>query len=96
MKKLFNAENKSKCKKSIKEYFNNSKKGFIMPEFKKYRKSGITEMIPYIPGEVFPAGIALNPLDDISKDGMIARNPENHDDMWFVSQEYFDKNYVEA
>ena len=26
---------------------------------------------------------------------MIARNPENHDDMWLVAKDYFDSNFAE-
>ena len=63
--------------------------------FKKYRKKGITEMRPYIPGESL-IGISKSPNDYISNEGMIARNPANPSDQWFVSQEYFDQNYIEA
>lgn len=59
--------------------------------FKKYRRSGITEMREYIPGESLD-GVSVNEVDDLSKGGMIARNTDNHNDKWFVSKEYFDKN----
>jgi hypothetical protein len=59
-----------------------------------YRKKGITEMRPYIPGEPLD-NISVSEQDNPEKDGgMIARNPSNHNDKWFVAQKYFDDNYI--
>lgn len=63
-----------------------------------HRKKQLQEMRRYELGE---------PLDNISisqadiengspKEGdMIARNPQNHNDMWLVAQKFFEDNYEE-
>jgi len=64
-----------------------------MNEFMLYQRKGTVEARPYVPGEDL-TGISVS-KEDTPKDGdMIARNPANHNDMWFVNQEYFQKNYV--
>jgi hypothetical protein len=68
-----------------------------MSEFKLYRRKGGSEMRAHVPGE---------PLENISVSeedrqsgclrepgGMIARNPENHADQWYVNKEWFEANY---
>lgn len=61
--------------------------------FKKYRRKGLAEMRPYIPGEDL-AGISVSDTDDPKTDcGMIARNPNDHNDQWYVSRDYFNKNF---
>lgn len=62
-------------------------------EWHVYRKRGVTEMRPYIPGESLE-GVSVSPVDDISRGGMIARDPENHGDRWFVAADYFQANYT--
>ena len=63
--------------------------------WKKYRRTGLSEMRPYIPGEDL-AGISVN-KEDIPKDGdMIARNPKNHEDQWLVAKAYFEANLEEV
>lgn len=61
-------------------------------EWKRYERFGITEMRPYIPGELM-AGISVSSVDNPKKGGMIARNPKNHSDMWYVAEKYFRDNY---
>ena len=60
--------------------------------FKKYRKTGITEMRPYIPGEDL-TGISVNKEDTPEPGGMIARNSKNHEDQWYVAKKYVEDNY---
>lgn len=62
-----------------------------MNKFKKYRRKSYSEMRPYILGEDL-SKISIANVDNPEKGGMIARNPENHDDMWYVAKEYFQKN----
>ena len=62
--------------------------------FKRYRRKGVTEMRPYVPGEDL-TNISVSEEDDPATDlGMIARNPENHSDQWYVARQYF-KNHFE-
>ncbi len=67
-----------------------------MSQFKKYRRRGLAEMRPYMPGESL-VGVSVSAVDNpILTGGMIARNPEDHKDQWFVAQEYFSKNFEEV
>jgi len=62
-------------------------------EWKHYRRKGIAEMRPYVKGEDL-TGISVSEQDDPPNDmGMIARNPENHDDQWYVARKYFEDNF---
>jgi hypothetical protein len=64
-----------------------------VPQWKQYRRKGLSEMRPYIPGESLN-GISVSDADkpNIGVGGMIARNPDNHGDQWYVAKEYFEKN----
>ena len=64
--------------------------------FKKYRRTGIAEMRLYVHGEDL-TGISVSMADrpEITG-GMIARNPLNHKDQWFVDRLYFEKNFEEV
>jgi hypothetical protein len=70
-----------------------------MKEFKQYRRKSISEMRPYIDGEILDGKVSISQAD---KDNgspmigdMIARNPKNHDDQWLVAKQYFDDNLEE-
>ena len=63
--------------------------------FKKYRRHNIAEMRPYIKGEDL-TNISVADVDNPEKDmGMIARNPKNHKDQWYVAKKYFEENFYE-
>jgi len=70
-------------------------------EFKKYRRLNIAEMHKYDPNNKYPDGfmdrvsISLADKDAGSpKMGdMIARNPDDYNDMWLVAEDYFKKNF---
>ena len=62
-----------------------------MSKFKKYVRKGFSEMRPYIPGEDM-SNISIAEVDTIGEGGMIARNPKNHQDQWYVAKEYFEDN----
>jgi hypothetical protein len=70
-----------------------------MSEFKKYRRKNVSEMRPYIKGEILPGNVSISEADRRNgspKDGdMIARNPDNHEDQWLVAKEYFEDNLEE-
>lgn len=52
-------------------------------------------MRPYIPGEDL-TGISVNKEDTPELGGMIARNPANIEDKWYVGKAFFEANYEEA
>ena len=64
-----------------------------MTQFKKYRRTNIAEMRPYVPGESLD-GVSVSDVDDPENDhGMIARNPNNHNDQRYVARKYFEGNF---
>ena len=64
-----------------------------MPDiFKQYKRKGLSEMRPYVLGEDL-TNISVADVDTPSTDrGMVARNPQNHDDQWYVARKYFEDN----
>lgn len=67
-----------------------------MNPWRPYTKVAITEMRDYVKGEDL-TGISVSDQDDPETDmGMIARNPDNHDDQWYVARAFADKNYAPA
>lgn len=63
-----------------------------MSEFKQYRRKGLSEMRPYVKGEDL-SGVSVSDVDHPEQDmGMIARNPKNHADQWYVARKYFEEN----
>jgi hypothetical protein len=60
-------------------------------EWKKYRRTGLSEMRPYVPGEDM-TGISVSDTDTPEEGGMVARNPKNHNDQWYVAKAYFEEN----
>ena len=66
-------------------------------EFRKYRRTNIAEMRPYVEGEQLDGRVSISEADRENgspKPGdMIARNPENHDDQWLVAADYFAANF---
>ena len=67
-----------------------------MKEFKRYRRKQIAELRPYVSGEVLD-GVSISAADKAAgspKSGdMIARNPNNHADLWLVAAQYFADNF---
>ena len=60
--------------------------------FKNYRKKAVQPMRLYIPGEDL-TGISVNKEDTPELGGMVAVNPNNTEDQWYVGKEFFKKNY---
>ena len=53
-------------------------------------------MRPYVLGEDL-TGISVSDEDEPKNDmGMIARNPKNHNDKWYVAKKYFEDNFEEV
>ena len=61
-------------------------------EFKPYRRTNIAEMRPYVEGESLD-GVSISATDVPSVGGMIARNPNNHVDQWYVAEAYVRENF---
>jgi len=64
-------------------------------QFKNYRKKNVQPMRPYILGEDL-AGISVSPEDTPEEGGMIAINPNNPNDKWYVAKKFFEDNYIEV
>jgi len=70
----------------------------VQPGWTLYQRVGSIEARPYEPDDRNNPRIsismadALKPLDG----GMVARNPANHDDLWYIAREYFAKHYGSA
>ena len=66
-----------------------------MTEFKNYIKNKVQPMRPYIMGEDME-GISVWEGDVLEPGGMIAVNPTDPIDMWYVSKVFFNENYILA
>lgn len=66
-----------------------------MENYKNYRKNQVQPMRPYIPGENL-TGVSVNIKDVLEEGGMIAVNPANPSDKWYVSKSFFQDNYEEV
>ena len=65
-------------------------------DWKQYKRKGLSEMRPYVKGEDL-SKVSVSQEDKPETDmGMIARNPKNHEDKWYVSRKYFEDNFEEA
>jgi hypothetical protein len=62
---------------------------------KNYRKKNVQPMRPYIPGEDL-TGVSVSTEDTPEIGGMIAVNPNNGQDRWYVDKKFFEENYEEA
>jgi len=52
-------------------------------------------MRPYVLCEDM-TGISVNKEDTLETGGMIAVNPANGEDRWYVAKQFFEDNYIEA
>ena len=63
-----------------------------MSEFNQYKRKGLSEMRPYVVGEDMTQ-VSVAAVDNPETDmGMVARNPLNHKDQWYVAKKYFEDN----
>lgn len=67
----------------------------IVIKWKKYKKKGVQIMRPYQPGEDL-SSVSVSKEDTPELGGMIAVNPNNPNDKWYVSKEFFETNYEEV
>ena len=63
-----------------------------MIEFEYYRKKLLQPMRPYILDEDMN-GISVNKEDTPELEGMVAFNPDNPEDRWYVAKKFFEENY---
>lgn len=61
-------------------------------ELTNYRKKNVQPMRPYVPGEDL-TGVSVNKEDSHELGGMIAVNPKNPGDRWYVAKKFFEDNY---
>ncbi len=69
-------------------------------DFKKYRRKGIAEMRQVLFSDDL-SGVSISDPDrklmrespNVFAQGYIARNPDNHNDLWYVAKDYFDKHF---
>jgi len=68
-----------------------------MSDFKNYIKQTLQPMRPYKEGEDLAAqGVSVWDGDTPEIGGMIAINPRDPQDRWYVSKIFFEANYAEA
>ena len=78
--------------KTLREHYEDDR----VDVFIKYVRKGHSEMRPYVKGEDL-TNISVSGEDNPETDmGMVARNPDNHADQWYVSRKYFEDNLVLA
>jgi len=66
-----------------------------MSEFKNYIKKSLQPMRPYVLGEDL-TGISVWEGDTLEIGGMIAINPKDPKDQWYVAKKFFKENYISA
>lgn len=70
----------------------------IASEFKRYQRTQIAEMRPYVAGEILNTRVSISAADRENGSpklgDMIARNPKNHQDQWLVAEKYFQDNFA--
>lgn len=71
------------------------KKVIDITAFKSYVRKGVSLLRPYVPGEDM-TDISVSPQDTPALGGMIAINPKNNADQWYVAEKYFKDNLEEA
>lgn len=59
-----------------------------------YKRINRAVMRPYIPGEDL-SGVSVSLADEPKEGGMVARNPDNHADQWYVAEQYFKDNFAQ-
>lgn len=66
-----------------------------MPEYKEYRKKGTQLMRPYIVGEDL-SEISVTAGVELEEGGMVAMDPDNPADKWYIAKDFFERNYEPA
>jgi len=88
-------------------YNNRDKRKDKKMNFKQYKRKGLSEMVSVTEftengGDLSKVSISSpdNLLQIHNRDefylGYVARNPKNHEDLWYVAKKYFDENLEPA
>ena len=68
-----------------------------MCEYKDYIKKVVQPMRPYVEGEDLAAqGVSVWAGDVPELGGMVAINPKDPSDQWYVAKQFFEDNYEAA
>ena len=68
-----------------------------MSEYKDYIKNTRQPMRPYVNGEDLAAqGVSVWDGDTPEVGGMVAINPKDPTDQWYVAKKFFEENYMSA
>jgi hypothetical protein len=71
------------------------KKGVKVSKFKNYIKKTLQPLRPYIEGEDLKSqGISVRDGDTPEAGGMVAKNPKDPEDMWYMTKKFFEDNYI--
>ena len=92
MQNLMNGATLTMTSLELVKLINDEREDGQLSEFKNYRKKNLQPMRPYIPGEDL-TGVSVNKEDTPEEGGMIAVNPNNPNDMWYVGKQFFADNY---
>lgn len=67
-----------------------------MSTFKEYQNIQTKEIRPYVKGEDL-TGISITEGINPEKDkGYVARDPNNHEDQWYITKKFFKENFAEV
>jgi hypothetical protein len=61
-------------------------------KWKIYQRKGSVLATPWVRG-MDMTGISVNKYDKPRKGGMIARDPDNPKEQWYINKPYFDSHY---
>ena len=72
-------------------------------EFKQHRRTNLAELVEWnlVKTEIDLEKVSISEVDrELANEnpeefdkGFLARNPNNHNDMWYVSKKYYDENF---
>lgn len=66
-----------------------------MSEWTNYLKNKPQQMRPYIPGEDM-TNITVGEGDIPELGGMVCKNSDDENDLWYISKKFFQNNYLKA
>lgn len=67
-----------------------------MSKFKEYQNIQNKEIRPYVKGEDLTGISVTEGIDPVKDKGYIARDPNNHEDQWYITKKFFKENFQEV
>lgn len=67
-----------------------------MSTFKEYHNIQTKEIRPYVKGEDLTGISITEGIDPVKDKGYIARDPNNHEDQWYITKKFFKENFAEV